>query len=37
MPLKDSENGKFMKIFLIYNFALFAIILSAEMIIQNIL
>jgi len=35
--LKDSENGKFMKIFLIYNFALFAIILSAEMIIQNIL
>ena len=33
---ETSENGKFMGIFLIYNFALFAVILMAEMIIQHI-
>ncbi len=33
---ENSKNGKFMKIFLIYNFIFFAIILSAELIIAKI-
>ncbi|MBQ3566560.1 MAG: citrate transporter [Oscillospiraceae bacterium] len=33
---EKSQNGKFILIFLIYNFALFALVLGAEMIIQNI-